>query len=126
MASHQAKTSFTVLEYNSIKEVDFGRCDVNITNKIYGYSKSTAMGRFKYPRKGVQTDQTTEHIAAPVSPEIMEHYKDIHLDIDTLFMNKTVFLSAISRDIQFIHYRPMSSSVIKQVQNAMKQITLNY
>ena len=40
------------LECNSIDRVDFGRRDVKIANKIYGYSKGAAMGRFKHPRKG--------------------------------------------------------------------------
>ena len=114
------------LECNSIEGVDFGRRDVNIANKIYGYSKGAAMGRFKHPRKGVKMDITTEDIAAPVPPEIMKHYKNIHFDIDILFLNKTAFLLAISRDIRFSHCRPMSSSVTKQIQNAMKQITLNF
>ena len=83
------------LEYNSIEGVEFGRRDVNIANKIYGYSKGAAMGRFKHPRKGIKMDRTTEDIAAPVPPEIMKHYKDIHLDIDILFVNKTAFLLAI-------------------------------
>ena len=73
------------------------------------------MGRFEHPRKGVKMDRTTEDIVAPVPPEIMKHYKDIHLDIDTLFVNKTAFLLAISRDIGSIHCRPISSSVTKRV-----------
>ena len=71
-------------------------------------------------------DRTTDDIAAPVPPEIMKHYKDVHLDIDILFVNKTAFLLAISRDIGFIHCRPMSNSVTKRVQNVMKHITLDY
>ena len=101
------------MEYNSIEGVDFGRCDVNIANKIYGYSKGAPMGRFKHPREGIEMDRTAEDIAAPVPPEIMKHYKDIHLDIDILFVNKTAFLLAISQAIGFIHCRPMASSVTK-------------
>ena len=101
------------LKCNSIEGVDFGRHDVNITNKIYGYSKGAAMGRFKHPCKGIKMDRTTENIAAPVPSEIMKYYKDIHLDIDILFANKTAFLLAISRDIGFIHCRRMSSDVTK-------------
>ena len=114
------------LECNSIEGVDFGRRDVDIANEIYGYSKGADMGRFKHPRKGVKMDRTTEDIAAPVPLEIMKHYKDIHLDIDILFVNKTVFLLAISWDIGFIHCRLMSSSATKRVQNTMEQITLDY
>ena len=103
------------LECNSIGGVDFGRQDVNIANKIYGYSKRAAMRRFKHLCKGVKMDRMTEDIAAPVSPEIMKHYKEVHLDIDLLFVNKTAFLLAISRDIGSIHCRPISSSVTKRV-----------
>ena len=54
------------LKCNSIEGVDFGRRDVNINNKIYGYSRG----------------RRTEDIAAPLPPDIMEYYKDVHLDID--------------------------------------------
>ena len=84
------------------------------------------MGRFKHPREGIKMSRTTKNIAAPVSPRIMKHYKDVHLDIDILFVSKTAFLLAISQDIEFIYSRPISSSVTKQAQNAMKQITLDY
>ena len=80
------------LEYNSIEGIYFGRRDVNTANEIYGYSKGVAMGRFKDPGKGIKMDRTTGDIAAPVLPAIMKPYKDIHLDIDILFMNKTAFL----------------------------------
>ena len=57
---------------------------------------------------------------------MIEHYKDIHLDIDISYVNQTPFLLAISRDIGFIHCRPMSNNITKRIQNTMKQITLNY
>ena len=114
------------LEYNTLEGVDFSRRDVNMANKIYDYSKGTTMGRFKHPRKGVKMDRTTKVITVPVSQEIMKRYKEIHLDIDILFVNKTAFLLAISRDIGFVHFKPMAFSVTKQVQNTLKQITLNY
>ena len=104
----------------------FGRRDVNIANKIYGYSKGAAMGRFKHPQKGVKMDRTIENVAVPLPPDIMEHYKDVHLDIDILFVNKTPFLLEISRNIGFIHYRPMSRNVTEQIQKAMKQINFDY
>ena len=48
------------LECNSIEGVVFGRLDMKIANEIYGYSTGAAMGKFKYPRKGVKMDRTTE------------------------------------------------------------------
>ena len=114
------------LECNSIEGVDFDRRDFKITNKIYGYSKGAAMGRFKHLQKAVKMDGTNKNVGIPLPSKIMEHYKDVHLDIDILYVNKTPFLLAISRDIGFIHCRPMSCNVTKQIQNAMKQITLDY
>ena len=64
---------------------------MNIANKIYGYSKGVAMGRFKHPRKGVKMDRTTEDVVTPVPPSIMEHYRDVQLDIDILFVTKIPF-----------------------------------
>ena len=69
------------LECNSIEGVDFGRRDIKIANEIYGYRKGVAVGRFRHPRKGVKMDRTTEDIAAPFPPKILEHYKNIHFDI---------------------------------------------
>ena len=86
---------------------------MNIANKIYGYSKGAAMGKLKHSRKGIK-------IASPVPLTIMEHYKDIHLDIDLLFVNKIPFLLVISRDIGFIHYKALLSKHDKQVQNGLQ------
>ena len=74
-------------ECNSIDGVDFGRSDVKIPNEIYGYSKGATVGRFKHPRTGVKMDRTTGDVAAPLPPKILEHCKDIHLDIDILYVN---------------------------------------
>ena len=114
------------LECDFIEGVDFGRRDVKIANEIYGYSKGAAMGRFKHPRKGMKRDRTIEDITTPLPRKIMKYYKDVHLDIDILFVNKTPFLFAISKEIGFIYCRPMSCNVTKRIQNAMKQITLDY
>ena len=70
------------LDCDYIEGLDYGRHDVKIANRIYSYNKGAAKRRFKYPRKGIKMDRTTEDIAAPVPPEIMKHYKDIYLDID--------------------------------------------
>ena len=82
---------------------------MKIANDICGYSKGAAMGRFKNPRKGVKMDRTTEELAAPVPPTIMEYYSDIHSDIDVLVVNKIPFLLATSQDIGFIHCKALLS-----------------
>ena len=87
------------LECNSIEEVYFGTRDVNKANEIYDYSKGATMGKFKHPHKRVNMDRTTKDVATPVLSTIMEHFKDIHLDIDILFVSKIPILLAKSRDI---------------------------
>ena len=113
------------LEYNSSEGMDFRRRDVDIANEIYGYSKSAAIGRFKHPRKGVKIDRTTEDVATPVPPTIMEHYRDVHLDIDLLIVNKIQFLLAKSRDIGFIYCKAMLSKHDKECRTDYNQSFLD-
>ena len=71
---------------------------MNIANEIYDYSKITAMGKFKHLHKEVKMNRTTENVVTSVPPIIMEHYRDVHLDIDILFVNNIPFVFAKSRD----------------------------
>ena len=83
------------------------------------------MGRFKHTRKEVKMDRTTEDLAAPVSPTIMEYYSNIHLDIDVLFVNKIPFLLATSQDIGFIHCKALLTNHGRRIQNRLLQIVLD-
>ena len=114
------------LECNVIPGVDFARRDVKIANEIYGYSKGAAMGKWKHPRKGQKMDQTTEEVCTPVPSNILQHYGNIHLDMDIMFINKVAFFLATSRDLGFIHCRPVLSKHNKRVQNALKHIVAEY
>ena len=104
----------------------FERRDVKIANDIYGYSKGAAMRRLKHQRKGDKMGRTTEDLAAPVPPAIMEYYNDIHLDIDVLFVNKIPFLLATSQYIGFIHCKALLSKHGKRIRNGLQQIVLDY
>ena len=97
---------------------------MKIANEIYGYCKGTAMGKFKNPRKGVKMVRTIEYVSTPVPPKLMEHYKNIHLDIDLLFVNKIPYLLAKSRDIGFVHCKALLSKHDKRVQNRLRSIIL--
>ena len=118
------KDFVNALECNSVEGVYFGRRDVKIANEIYGYNKGAAMGKFKHPCKGVNMDRTTEDAATPVPPTIMEHYRDVHLDIDLLFVKKIPFLLEKLRDIGFIHCKALLTKHDKQVQNGLRSIVL--
>ena len=71
-------------------------------------------------------DRTTEDLAAPVPPTILEYYSDIYLDIDILFVNKIPFLLATSQDIGFIYCKALLSKHGNRVQNGLQQIILDY
>ena len=71
-------------------------------------------------------DRTTQDVAIPVPPIIMEHYRDVHLGIGLLFVNKIPFILAKSRDIGFIHCKAMLSKHDKRVQNGLQSIVLDY
>lgn len=58
--------------------------------------------------------------------KILEHYGDIHLDMDLMFINGVAFFLATSRDLGFIHCRPVVSKHNKRVQNALKNIVAEY
>lgn len=114
------------LEYNVIPGVDFGQRDVRIANEIYGYSEGAAMGKLKHPRKGKQMNRISEDIGTSIPPKILEDYKNIHLDMDIMFVNSVVFFLAKSRDISFIHCIPVLWKHNKRVQNDIMLIVNEY
>ena len=44
-----------------------------------------------------------DQVVEDVPPEVMSEYRNIHLDIDIMFVNGIPFLTTISRDLQLIH-----------------------
>ena len=73
-----------------------------------------------------ESSSIKDSVATPVSPTITKHYKDIHLDIDLLFVNKIPFLLAKSRDIGSIHCKTLLSKHDKRVQNGLQSIVIDY
>jgi len=114
------------LECNMIPGVDFGRRDVKIANEIYGYNDGAAMGKMKHPRKGQKMDRTSEDVTSPVPPQILKHYRKVHLDMDILFINGVAFFLCTSRDIGFIHCKPVLTRHNKRVQDALTNIVADY
>ena len=52
-----------------------------------------------------------------VWPTIMDHYKDINLDIDLLFGNKIHIVLMISRNIGFMHFKALLFKHNKYMKN---------
>ena len=102
------------LEHNKIPGVDFTKRDVRIAKDLLGYSEYAAKGKIKHPRKGVQmTDNTEQYSDVPT--EVLKHYKETHLDIDVMYINKIPFLVAVSKSIGMIHYIPVMNKDNKRV-----------
>ena len=57
-----------------------------------------------------------------VLPTIMDQYKDIHLNIDLLSVNKMQILLTISWNLRFMHSKTLLSKHNKNVQNRLQQI----
>lgn len=65
-------------------------------------------------------------MAESVPDEILKHYKDIHLDMDLMFVNGVAFFLATSRDIGFIHCQAVLSKHNQRVQDALRTIVSDY
>ena len=113
------------LEHNKIPGVDFTKRDVRIAKDLLGYSEYAAKGKMKHPRKGVQmSDNTEKYSEVPI--EVLKHYKEVHLDIDVMYINKIPFLVAISKSIGMIHCMPVMKKDNKRVSDALTTIISQY
>ena len=56
----------------------------------------------------------------------MEHYTNVHLDLDMLFVKNVVFLLVKSRDIVSIQCKAKRTKSDKRVQNGLKLIVCDY
>ena len=52
----------------------------------------------------------------------MNHYKDIHLDIDLLFVNKIQVLLMIYWNVRFMYFKTLLSKHNKYIQDRLQQI----
>ena len=113
------------LEQHKIPGVDFTKRDVRVAKDLLGYSEFAAKGKMKHPRKGVQmTDNTEKYSDIPT--EVHKHYKEIHLDIDVMYINKIPFLVVVSKSIGMIHYISVMNKDNKRVSNTLTSIISQY
>ena len=67
---------------------------------------------------------TTKDILAPEPSEVRKYYKNVHLDLDLLFVKTIPFLLAKLRDIKLINCKAILNQS-KKVQNGLKSIVLD-
>ena len=84
------------------------------------------MGKMKHPKKGHKMERVTEDTISPVLSSVLENCKNIHLDIDLLFINNVPFFLATSSQVRFIHSQAVLSKHDKQVANALQETVKEY
>ena len=53
---------------------------------------------------------------------ILKEYRDVHVDVDIIYVNKIPFFTAISRNIKLTHCRVISTRDKKRVQDSMQEL----
>ena len=59
-------------------------------------------------------------------PEVMNEYRNVHLDIDIMFVNGIPFLTAISRDLRLIHSSVLKRRTNTQIKKVLTNIKSTY
>ena len=89
------------IEYNVLGTCEFNRRDIRIANKIFGPNRGAIRGKWnKRPNK---MERPGVEIATDVPEEVLSEYRDIHLDVDMMYVNGIGFLTVISRDLRLVH-----------------------
>ena len=71
----------------------FNRRDIRIANLIFGPCRAAVEGK-STQRKSRMDRQ--DRVLEDVPPEVINEYRDVHIDIDVMFVNKIAFFTAIS------------------------------
>ena len=66
-------------------------------------------------------ERVTDDTISLVPSSVLENYKNIHLNIDLLFVNEVAFFLATLRHVGFIHCRAVLSKHDKWVANALQE-----
>ena len=59
-------------------------------------------------------------VVEDVPPEVMAEYRNVHLDIDIMFVNGIAFLTAISRDLRLIHAKVFCRRTVGKLKEVIK------
>ena len=77
------------IKYNVLGTCQFSWRDIRIANKIFGPSKSAIEGK-NIKRKSRMDQQ--DILLEDVPPEVMSEYRNLHLDIDMIYVHESAFL----------------------------------
>ena len=111
------------IEFNILSTCQYNRRDIIIANKFFCPSKGSLKTKSTtYKRKMDTQDKVMEDIP----PEVMNEYRDVHLAIDIIFVNRRAFLTAISRHRRMIHARAILDRKSNQLKDAITAVKSEY
>ena len=111
------------IEYNVLGTCQYNRRDIRIANKIFGPSKGSLKGK-STARKGKM--DTQDRVMRDVPPKVMNEYRNIHLDIDIMFVNGTAFLATILRHLRMTHARAILDRKINKLKDEITAVKSEY
>ena len=112
-------TLANAIEYNVLGTCQYIRRDIRIANKIFGPSKGSLKGKSTACKGKMDTQ---DRVMEDVPPEVINEYRNVHLYIDTMFVNGTAFLTAISRHIRMTHARAILDRKINKLKDSITAI----
>ena len=71
-------------------------------------------------------DRPSNETIPDIPKEILSEYRDVHLDIDIMFINKMPFFTAVSRDLRLTHCRNIDKRDGKYVLQTLRSIMKEY
>ena len=94
------------MEYNVLSPCDFNRRDIRIAHKILGPSAAAPKGKTTNSKSKMEVQ---EEVINDFPEEVLKKYRDVHIDVDIMYVNKIPFFTAISSNIELIHCREIAS-----------------
>ena len=104
------------MEYNVLGPCNFNRRDIRIAHKIFGPCAAALKGKTTNSKSKMEVQ---EEVTNDVPDELLKEYKDVHIDVNIMYVNKIPYFTTISRNIIFIHCRSIVSRDKKRVQDVM-------
>ncbi|CAJ1950718.1 unnamed protein product [Cylindrotheca closterium] len=110
-----------IVNNNLLRDCPVTSEDIKTATNIYGPNLGSL--------KGKTTSTTDGHVRTEIGaipPHIKEHYSDITLAIDILFVNKMPFLVTISRHIKFGTVERLHNRQIPTIKRALQKVIALY
>ena len=69
---------------------------------------------------------TQDRVVEDIPPEVLNEYRNVHLDIDIMFVNGTAFLTAISKHLRMTHARSILDRKSNKLKDAITAVKSEY